>query len=439
MNISISAQALSADLNEAFSTVLDEALLQTCCESGIHAPPGSDAFWTRVAQLGSPLITPAGSGDFNVTFLWRDPQGSEQHSPYKAVFIDVYSHTPHPTRQPTCLQRLAGTDVWFWQTQLPADWLGSYVLLPAKKQQLPPLKNAQQSGSDFAAAIRNWWIGLLQQSGQADALNLRAPHADGNGRELSALVLPDAALHPQLQGEKSLRTNGKLHHWRWANALLGVERDVWCYRSAAGQDLPLVILLDGQRWARSKGFFAQLDALTHSGEYPPAVYLFIDSVSSEVRSRELTCNPAFWLMVQQELLPVACQLEAFSASPQKTLVAGQSFGGLAALYAALNWPQRFANVLSQSGSFWWPDVNEVAGNGLLTRHVRSSAPVLSSLNVELQIGCYEDSMLGVNHAMHDALNAAGARLYFQQYRGGHDWLCWHSELLSGLKRLFSVI
>jgi enterochelin esterase family protein len=59
--------------------------------------------------------------------------------------------------------------------------------------------------------------------------------------------------------------------------------------------------------------------------------------------------------------------------------------------------------------------------------------------VELQIGCYEDSMLGVNHAMHDVLNAAGAHVSFQQFHGGHDWLCWHSELLSGLKRLFSVI
>lgn len=429
----------SGTVAEASAVMQESALRQVFSASDITAVPGSDAFWKQIKKQGTPLLTSRADNQCGITFLWRDPQGAENCSPYKAVFIDVYSHTPHPTRQLTSLVRLTGTDVWYWQTQLPADWFGSYVLLPAKNTQLPPAKSAQQSSSDFAAAVRSWWINLLQQSGQADVLNLRAPHVDGNGRELSALILPGAAVHAQLRDEKCLPAQGKLHHWRWHNALLGAERDVWCYRCGTGRDLPLVIFLDGQRWARSKGFFAQLDALTHNGEFPPAVYLFIDSVSSDVRSRELTCNPAFWLMLQQELLADAQRLEAFSSAAQKTIVAGQSFGGLAALYAALNWPQRFGNVLSQSGSFWWPDVNEEAGNGLLTRHVRLSAPVLSELNVELQIGCYEDSMLGVNHAMHDALNAAGAHVSFQQFRGGHDWLCWHSELLSGLKRLFSVI
>jgi enterochelin esterase-like enzyme len=34
-------------------------------------------------------------------------------------------------------------------------------------------------------------------------------------------------------------------------------------------------------------------------------------------------------------------------------VAGSSFGGLAAAYTALTMPERFGNVLSQSGSYWW--------------------------------------------------------------------------------------
>ena len=72
------------------------------------------------------------------------------------------------------------------------------------------------------------------------------------------------------------------------------------------------------------------------------------------RSRELPCNADFWLAVQEELLPLVKTTTAFSDDPQRTVVAGQSFGGLSSLYAGLNWPARFGCVLSQSGSYWWP-------------------------------------------------------------------------------------
>ena len=50
---------------------------------------------------------------------------------------------------------------------------------------------------------------------------------------------------------------------------------------------------------------------------------------------------------------------AFSERADRTVVAGQSYGGLAAMYAGLHWPARFGRILSQSGSFWWPNVRLV--------------------------------------------------------------------------------
>ena len=58
--------------------------------------------------------------------------------------------------------------------------------------------------------------------------------------------------------------------------------------------------------------------------------------------------------VQQELLPLVKAIAPFSDRADRTVVAGQSFGGLSALYAGLHWPERFGCVLSQSGSYWWP-------------------------------------------------------------------------------------
>lgn len=97
-----------------------------------------------------------------------------------------------------------------------------------------------------------------------------------------------------------------------------------------------------------------LASLTHQRLLPGAVYLLIDAIDTHHRSRELTCNADFWLAVQQELLPQVRAVTPFSDDAGRTVVAGQSFGGLSALYAGLNWPTRFGCVLSQSGSFWWP-------------------------------------------------------------------------------------
>jgi enterochelin esterase-like enzyme len=128
---------------------------------------------------------------------------------------------------------------------------------------------------------------------------------------------------------------------------------VWVY--ATGDDpsaeRPLAILLDGQFWAESMPVWPALAALTEQGLLPPAVYLLIDVIDTTHRSQELPCNPDFWLAVQQELLPQVQAITPFSDDAGRTVVAGQSFGGLSALYAALHWPQRFGCVLSQSGSF----------------------------------------------------------------------------------------
>lgn len=420
--------------------IADAAFLHTLQVLGLDKEiTGSPAWWERVRQRGTPLVTGRGNGEAELTFLWRDPGGNEQTSVWQCVFIDVWSHTPHPTRQPTALRRLPGTDVWYWQTQLSDDWCGSYVLLPAQADQLPPEHNAAATGSDYAAAVRRWWCALLDSNGCADDLNPLPPHRRAWGGELSPIQLEGAPVHPVWSAVAGQPPRGHLHHWRWRSELLHNERDVWLYRTGpAAADLPLVILLDGHYWARSRGFLAALDQLTAAGTLPAAVYLLIDALDADTRARELPCNPEFWLLLQQELLPQAQSLEPFTAAAEKTLIAGQSFGGLSALYAALNWPQRFGAVLSQSGSFWWPDVNEIAANGWLTRQVRAAGSRRDHLRIDLSVGHCEDSMLGVNRAMYDALQAAGARVRYHEFRGGHDWLCWRDDLLRGLSRLLSA-
>jgi enterochelin esterase family protein len=317
---------------------------------------------------------------------------------------------------------------------LPDDWRGSYFLMPADATQAPPASPRE---------IRPWWIELMRTSAVADGFNPRAAHRGGGGQPLSAIVLPGAGTHPAWQApDRALR--GDLHMRRWRSERLRNEREVWLYRTrastmAAADDgaAPLVVLLDGHHWARHMPLFGALDALTAAGQLPPAVYLLVDALGPAQRARELPCNAAFWLALQDELLPAMRRLQPFSADPHRTLVAGQSFGGLAALYAALHWPRRFGMALSQSGSFWWPEANEHGAVGWLTRQVRAGLGAGAALILLLEVGCYETDMIDDNRAMHTALLAAGHRANYREFRGGHDWLCWRDGLLHGLVQLLN--
>jgi iron(III)-enterobactin esterase len=385
---------------------------------------GSPAWWDEVAARGTPLLEYA--EDCSITFLWRAPAAAQT----QAVYIDVYSHTPHPSVGPAAMRHHPGTDVWSWSTRLPPDWRGSYFLMPLGAGQEAP----QEGGS---AALRRWWVGLLQTNAQADPLNPGPAHGGSWGLPLSPLLLPDAASHPAWA--EAGPPQGRLHQHRWQSAALDLGRDTWIYRTApqAANDAPLVVLLDGQYWARQMPLFGALDILTAQEALPPAVYLLVDAVTPERRALELPCHAPFWEALQQELLPAAYALEPFSALPERTIVAGQSFGGLAAAYAALHWPARFGNVLSQSGSFWWPDPSDTASGGWLAGSVAQGPAAGRPLRFLLEIGCYEDQMLGPNRSFHQALRAAGYRSMLREVRGGHDWLCWRDGLLEGLCELMN--
>ncbi|MEV0630433.1 alpha/beta hydrolase-fold protein [Nonomuraea wenchangensis] len=82
------------------------------------------------------------------------------------------------------------------------------------------------------------------------------------------------------------------------------------------------------------------------------------------------------------------------------MIAGQSFGGLAAVHAAHRRPDRFAAALSQSGSFWWPNGPEPEW---LTGELSRDAPP----RVHLQVGTLEWALRGPTARLRERLGEAG--------------------------------
>lgn len=149
--------------------------------------------------------------------------------------------------------------------------------------------------------------------------------------------------------------------------------------------------------------------------------------------------------MQQELLPLAQQHAAFSSDADRTLVAGQSYGGLAALYAGLHWPQRFGRILTQSGSFWWPNLQylrdyanrEHHAPGLLLQRLQQGTLPTGTLKIFQEVGDREADMVYVNQQIAPVLEAAGHELHFRRYAGGHDALCWRGGLIDGCRWLLA--
>ena len=391
---------------------------------------GSDAWWQQQQQQGIPLIEPGDEETCQVTFFWRDPHGDESHSATRHVWINITGVTDHhQSAAPSSLIRVPHTDVWWWQTTLPAEWRGSYCLMPDSQAE-------RFDGQTDMQALRQWWQEKFP-SAQPDPLNPLRGWAGGRGMAVSPLHLPQAPDQSLWRDvDRGHPADIPLQSLLWRSERLGNQRKVWIYCSGDEQpaERPLALLLDGQFWAQTMPVAGPLRQLTAAGELPPAVYVMIDIIDREHRSRELPCNPDFWLAVQHELLPLVQQAVPCRMQDGSTLVAGQSFGGLSAAYATLNWPEAFGAAISLSGSFWWPERGNP--NGWLPQQLQQGLLQAPPRRFYLEAGRRERLILAANQQFERDLIVAGHQVSYHPVEGGHDALCWRGGLLTGLKAMW---
>lgn len=397
---------------------------------------GSESWWQEAQAQGIPAITVENNGQCAVTFLWRDPQGCEQTSPVKRVWIYVTGVTDHHQRsRPQSLVRVPGTDVWQWQTHLNATWRGSYCLIPSTNEDDFPAEAFEGIEPD-RMALREGWRKLLPCA-IADPLNPES-WSGGRGHPMSGLHLPDAPEQPGWDKPKTPYAPPQCITWH--SQRLKNQRNVWIFATGDKypEQRPLAILLDGQFWAEGMPAWPALQAQTDAGVLPAAVYVLIDVIDNNTRSEELPCNAQFWLAVQEELLPQLRTLTQWNESPETTVVAGQSFGGLSSLYAALHWPEQFGCVLSQSGSFWWPRREVNQQGGLLIKQIEEGLTSAKPLRIYLEAGVREPLIHQVNQRLYPLLQQTQRAVFYRQVDGGHDALCWRGGLISGLSWLWKA-
>ena len=379
-------------------------------------PAAVNDFWAAVHRHGTPLVEEIpGEENFSfLTFLWH---GNGQTR--NVVIFDGVAGFDAKDR----MLHIEGTDVWYKTYRVRNDARFAYNLSPNDSLQSFDEVKGDQAMRDRLAML------------QIDPLNPhRCPATFGaHDAESSYVELPGAR---PLVWNSTLRgiARGKVEEKQLQSPMLKVDKKVWVYTppgfTKAGARYPLLVLFDGDRnvmWIPKL-----LDILIGQAKISPMVAVMTDESVPAVRTQELECDPQFADFLARKLVPWAGENYHATAQPEKTVVAGSSLGGLAAIYAALEHPEVFGKVISLSGSFWW----KPAGSSdveWLTNLVRKSPGL--PLGFYLEVGLMESQSMQINtnRRMRDALIEKGYPVGYFEYDGGHSFLTWSGGMVNGLE------
>jgi enterochelin esterase-like enzyme len=388
------------------------AALAEAIRSGDAAAIGR--FWREVDGK-SPLIEPI-PGDARhtrVTFVWRGEDRT------KRVFLIGGLPGGDET-----LDRLEGSDLWYLTERIPVGARFGYMFLV----DYPKMTPGGSSRNPFP---------------RADPFN---PSRIG---PQSIVELPQAPPQPWIERRKD-GLSGKLDSVRIRTSILERAPPVWVYTPAGydpqGAPCCLLLALDGETVGAKPDealipIPAIVENLAAARRIPRTVVVLVGSGDQEARTRNLRCSDPFADFLAGGVIPWVRSHYRVAADPARTVIAGQSYGGLAAAYAALRHPEAFGGVLSQSGSFWF-DPSIGAGyaakydipTGWLTRQFASKPR--QPLRFYLEVGLFEQgavhNMVLENRRFRDVLQAKEYAVTYSEYLGGHDYCCWRGSIAYGL-------
>ncbi|MEV7510114.1 alpha/beta hydrolase-fold protein [Streptomyces sp. NPDC091201] len=341
---------------------------------GMPAEPGTEAFW---GAAGAPAAVRDGAG-WTTLFLWRGSPATLEFESWSG---------------PVPLRRWGATDCWYAEVPMPPRLRVTYRF-------------------------------LVDGAGRADPFN-----PAGAGADRSVTATPDAPDQPHwpATGPDEVLPLPRTR-LRWAGGRLGGRRTVRVH--AAGGGGPVVLLLDGDDWLYLHPAVTAFDTAVARGDLPPVTLVFLPTRDREA---EFACRPELWEAVREELLPLVAEA-GLPADTGRLVVAGQSLGGLSAVYAALRFPELVSRVACQSGSFWWTPgaadlTDPLAGpaGGAVAAMLRER-PDLSGLRIAFDVGEHETGMLPHCAAVESLAGEAGAAVRASRSPSGHDRAGWRHAL-----------
>lgn len=334
--------------------------------------------------------------------------------PYSRLYPDKYR-----------LSRLGAGNVWLTSVDLPSRsrFLYGFVV------NVDPGRVAYTDTPEKRRTFRASMI--------ADPYNANRLSPEDNR---SILEMPLAKSRPK-EFMSRIAVSGDVVHEDIESELLGNTRKITVFvpDSYAGQsDRRFAIFFDREIYLNDMSAIEAIDRLIVEALIEPVICIFVGNANDQ-RETELPCNDRFAAFVHNELLPCLKRSYSLSSDPKYSIIGGASYGGLAASYVALSYPQTFGNVLSQSGSYWW---NDREGNRKIMSMV-SESEGLKGMRFYLDAGSDEIekrngiSLLEANRQLQELIVEKEGIVHFREFYGSHGAHNWRETLPEALIHICS--
>ena len=308
------------------------------------------------------------------------------------------------------LERVEGTDLWYFIAELPPGSRVEYKLEIVR-------------GED-----RTWILDPLNPFTARDPFGANSV-CQAAGYEAPEWAREDPDARP-----------GRLEEVHVRSRALGGRRSVVLYlpaRMRPTREVPLVVAHDGLDYVRYASLKTVLDNLIHRLEIPQVIVALTQSPN---RLAEYAASREHARFVTEELVPWVEKRFPLQRSPAGRCLLGASFGGVASLSTAWYHPGFYGRLLLQSGSFAFTDIGESERGPLFAPVVEfvnafRAAPGRPVERVFLSCGVYE-SLIYENRSLLPLLQGTGMEVRYVEARDGHNWENWRDRLREGLSWLF---
>ena len=312
------------------------------------------------------------------------------------------------TAQP--MQTLEGTDLW------------------ALRMELPDKSRFEYKFEVVSGGNRDLVLDKLNDVTAHDPFGANSV-CQGYGYERPGWTLPDVNARM-----------GELTGFKMYSEALESQRDIQVYlpaRFRQNRSYPLLVVQDGADYLHYADLKTVLDNLIDRLEIPPMI---VAMTQSDDRLVEYTGDQRHARFIGEELLHEMNSKFPLIDNNHARGLMGASLGGVATLHTARQYPNRFGQLLLQSGSFAFSDLGKHQKGPIFDPVVRfvneyRKNPFPLAEKIYVSCGIYE-SLIYENRSLVPLLQAQGMQVKFEEARDAHNWENWRDRLRNGLSWLY---
>lgn len=225
--------------------------------------------------------------------------------------------------------------------------------------------------------------------------------------------------------------------------ILHNERTIWIRDPQSPEgNLDLLIILDAELYRNRVQAPRIIDSLFETGDLDNLLVVYVSCVDMDTRWIECPCYAPFSEFISQELIPFIRTEHPQAAQAKERVIAGLSYTGLAASFAALSNDGLFTKVISQSGSYWSNDcwlTHEF--DGVKLAHPPAFFLDVGDKETHEYVWHKEDVIQKLSQVegvakFRDMLLKNGYEVRYDTFSGGHSAEAWATSLPNALKWAF---